>query len=152
MENTLMSQLRSKKLETNKYELSGVYWLKCGECPCMYIGKRDDCLKRDTKNTFKKSKTKGRTPNLPFTYKIQDKCRNMEETLDVLHIQSKGRMMNTLENYHMYKAHIQGIQLNEALTKPYNPIFEVITGNQLTCNFSKPYNQTPPVPTGNSPV
>jgi hypothetical protein len=33
-------------------------------------------------------------------------CRNMDETLDVLHIQCKGRMMNTLENYHIYVAHI----------------------------------------------
>jgi hypothetical protein len=47
----------------------------------------------------------------------------MEETLDVLHIQQKGRKMNTLGSFHIYEAHKQGTQLNEALTEPYNPIY-----------------------------
>jgi hypothetical protein len=55
----------------------------------------------------------------------------MEETLDVLHIPHKGRMMNTLEIFHIYKAHKQGTQLNEALTEPYNSIFEIIIKNRL---------------------
>jgi hypothetical protein len=90
--------------------------------------------------------------NSKFALHIQNtghKYRNMEETLDVLHIQHKGRMMNTLKNYHIYEAHIQGMPLNKALTKPYNPIFKIITRNQPTCNFIKPYNQTPPLPTDN---
>jgi hypothetical protein len=40
-------------------------------------------------------------------------------------------MMNKLEN----KAHKQGTQVNEALTKPYNPIFEII--------IKKPVEQQP---------
>jgi hypothetical protein len=76
---------------------------------------------------------------------------NMEETLEVLHFQYEGRMMNTLESYHIYEAHKQGLQLNEALIEPYSPIFETITKNWLNCNFSTSNNQTPLHPTDNPP-
>jgi hypothetical protein len=36
--NTLRSLLQTKTMATNIYELRGVYQLKCGECPCIYIG------------------------------------------------------------------------------------------------------------------
>jgi hypothetical protein len=55
-------------------------------------------------------------------------------TLDVPHVQHKGRMMNTLESFRIYEAHKQGIQLNEAVTEPYNPIFEIIINNRLNNN------------------
>jgi hypothetical protein len=75
----------------------------------------------------------------------------MEETLDVLHIQQKGRMMNTLESFHIYEAHKQGTQLNEALTEHYNPIFETVIKNQLNNNLSMTHNQTISHPSDNAP-
>jgi hypothetical protein len=65
----------------------------------------------------------------------------MEETLDMLHVHHKGRMMNTLESYL--------IQLNEALIESYNPIFEIIIKKQPNKNLSTIYNQTPPHPPNN---
>jgi hypothetical protein len=55
----------------------------------------------------------------------------MEKTLDVLHMHQKCRMMNMLEFFHIYEAHKQGTQLNEALTEPYNPIFEINIKSQV---------------------
>jgi hypothetical protein len=53
-------------------------------------------------------------------------------------------MMNMLESYHICKAPKQGIQLNEALIEPYNPIFEIISTNRLNNYPSTTYNQIPP--------
>jgi hypothetical protein len=70
----------------------------------------------------------------------------MEETLSVLHVQHKGGMMNTLESCHIYEAHKQGMQLNEALIESYDPVFEVIIKNRQKNNPSTTYNQIPPHP------
>jgi hypothetical protein len=68
-ENTLISHLWSRKAETNKYKLSG--WT-VGNAHACTQGKQDDHLKQGKRNTLGRSKTMGRTPNLPYTYKIQD--------------------------------------------------------------------------------
>jgi hypothetical protein len=67
---------------------------------------------------------------------------NIEETLDVLHVQRKGKMMNTLESFH--EAYKQGIQSNKALIDSYNPMFEIIIENQLNKNLSMTCNQILP--------
>jgi hypothetical protein len=53
-------------------------------------------------------------------------------------------MMNMLESYHIYEAHKKGLQLNEALIEPYNPVFEIITKNMLNRNSPTPNDQTHP--------
>jgi hypothetical protein len=116
----------NRKTTTNKYELSGVYQLKCGECPHIYIGQTGRPFKTRYKEHIREIKNNGE--NSKFALHIQNtghKCTNMEETLDVLHVQHKGRMVNTLESYRIYEAYKQGIQLNKALIESYNPIFEI---------------------------
>jgi hypothetical protein len=130
---------------SNKYELSGVYRLKCGECPRIYIGQKGRPFKTRYREHIRKIKNNGE--NSKFALHIQNmghKCMNMEQTLEVLHLQHKGRMMNTLESYHIYEAHKQGLQLNEALIEPYNPIFEIITKNRVNCNSPAPTDQAHP--------
>jgi hypothetical protein len=41
----------------------------------------------------------------------------------------------------IYEAHKQGTQLNEALTEPYNPIYEIVIKNRLNNNPSMIHNQ-----------
>lgn len=36
--NTIKQYLRTKRNTTDKYKLSGVYQLQCGECPHKYVG------------------------------------------------------------------------------------------------------------------
>jgi hypothetical protein len=76
-----------------------------------------------------------------FALHIQNtghRCANIDETLDVLHIQHKGKMMNALENYNIYEDCNQRIQLNEALSEFHNPIYEII--------LKKEENNKPPHP------
>jgi hypothetical protein len=49
----------------------------------------------------------------------------IEETLEVLHIQKKGRLLNTLEHFHMYNLSKQKLQMNETFTDTHNPTFNL---------------------------
>jgi hypothetical protein len=91
---------------------------------------------------------------LDFKYKLDalhiqntgHRCANIEETLDVLHVQRKGSMKNVLESYHIYEASKPGIHLNETLSDSYNPILEIIIKNQPNKTLSTTYDQIQPPP------
>jgi len=44
----------------------------------------------------------------------------------VIHIMGKGRILNTLETFHIYKEIKAGNQINDRLTTKDNKIFEAI--------------------------
>jgi hypothetical protein len=48
----------------------------------------------------------------------------MEYITKVVHIKNKGRMLNALENYHIYIKTIAGNQINDKQTSKSNKIFE----------------------------
>jgi hypothetical protein len=72
----------------------------------------------------------------------------VEQTMEILHIERKGKMLNALESYHIYKLAEQRLQMNEAVTDNYNPIYDVlIKTNSNTRNpthFSIFYPPPPP--------
>jgi hypothetical protein len=51
---------------------------------------------------------------------------SLENSLTILKFQQKGRMMNTIEQYHIYRITKTGNQLNEQFTEKQNPIFEAV--------------------------
>ena len=52
--------------------------------------------------------------------------------MEILHIEKKGKMLNTLESFHIYELTKQNLQMNEALTDSYNPIYDIlIKTNQM---------------------
>jgi hypothetical protein len=53
---------------------------------------------------------------------------NMEETMKILHIEKKSRILNTYQRFHTYISK-QNIQLNDTFTETYNPIYNTILTN-----------------------
>jgi hypothetical protein len=51
----------------------------------------------------------------------------MEDTLDILHIERKGPLMNTLERFHIYKLSKENMHMNNTYADTCNPIFNLIT-------------------------
>jgi ferritin-like metal-binding protein YciE len=51
---------------------------------------------------------------------------NMENILDVVHIMSKGKMMDTIKKYYIYRETILNNQINDRLTVQPNIIFKTI--------------------------
>jgi hypothetical protein len=50
----------------------------------------------------------------------------MEDIMKVVHIKNKGRMLNLLENCHIYKVTVAGNQINDKQTSKSNKIFETV--------------------------
>jgi tRNA U38,U39,U40 pseudouridine synthase TruA len=53
----------------------------------------------------------------------------MENIMNVIHIEKKGRMLDTLQKYHIYKETKMGNQINDKLTVLANPIFDTLVKN-----------------------
>ena len=53
----------------------------------------------------------------------------MEDIMDIIHVANKGRLLDTLERFHIYRETQLGSQINDKLTTQSNPIFEAIIQN-----------------------
>jgi hypothetical protein len=50
----------------------------------------------------------------------------MEDIMDIVHVTNKGKMMDTLERYYIYKEKKSNNQINDKLTVKPNAIFETL--------------------------
>jgi hypothetical protein len=46
--------------------------------------------------------------------------------MEIMKIERKGKHLNTLEKYHIYKISKEGIHMNDILEETYNPISEIV--------------------------
>jgi len=67
----------------------------------------------------------------------------MENITEVIHVTKKGKMVDTLEGFHIYKETKAGNQTNDRLTVKENAIFETIIQED-------PYRVRAPPPQPNS--
>jgi hypothetical protein len=51
---------------------------------------------------------------------------SITDTVEIMKIGRKGKHLNTLEKYHIYKISKEGIHMNDIHDETYNPIYEVI--------------------------
>jgi len=75
---------------------------------------------RDFKHNNRKSK---------FTQHLLDNGHaigDMHDIMKIIHVTKKGRMLNTLESFHIYKETKAENQINDKLTTRENAIFEAI--------------------------
>jgi hypothetical protein len=75
---------------------------------------------QDKKNN--KSKT-GFSHHILSTGHTYDKIEN---TMEILNFKEKGKYLNTLKKFHIYKANKTGTLLNDNFTDIFNPIFDLI--------------------------
>jgi hypothetical protein len=126
--NTIEKLLTTKQdTTTNKYDRSGVYQLKCPTCDMKYTGQTGRPFKtrfkehmRDFKYNNQKSK---------FAQHLLDSQHSigkMENIMDIMHIMNKGKMMDTVEKYYIYKETKINNQINDRLTIQPNIIFDTI--------------------------
>ena len=103
--NTIKKRLAVKQeAPQNKHDRSGVYQLTCPECKMKFKGQTGRPFRvrfqehvRDFKYNNNRSK---------FTQHLVDNKHaigNMEEIMEVTHMKKKGKMLDTLEGFHIYK-------------------------------------------------
>jgi hypothetical protein len=143
--------LRAREKTTDIYNPSGVYQMICKDCPLKYVGQTGRTYRtrynehiREIQTNGKTSKYAQRLPNTTHNYD------NMERTMKILHVEQKGQMLDTLENYYIYTITKQGLQMNEISMSGYNPIYEFLTKtNSKIQNPTRsriPYPLPPPLP------
>ena len=127
-DNTVGKRLTVKQ-ETlqSKYERSCVYQLTCPECKMKYTRQTGRPFKvrfqehlRDFK--YKNSRSKFAQHLIDNKHAIS----KLEDLTEVVHVTKKGKMMGTLEGFHIYKETKAGNQINDRLAVRENAVFETV--------------------------
>jgi hypothetical protein len=71
----------------------------------------------------------------------------MQDTMDILHIERKGPLMNTLERFHIYSLSKENLQMHDTYTDMHNPIFNLIKEHYAIKNLILHPQPTNPIAT-----
>jgi hypothetical protein len=101
--NNIQKHVQQKQQKNNVYEHSGIYRLKCKDCPLEYIGQTGRSFNIRYKEHISPIKHKKDTStyaqhilNTGHTY------GNMQDVMEVIQIARKGRYMNSMEKFHIF--------------------------------------------------
>jgi hypothetical protein len=101
--------------------------MACKDCELKYIGQTGRTFRTRYKEHIREIKTNGQKSK--FAQNILDTTHNydtIEHTMELLHLEKNGKMLNALESYHIYELTKQSLQMNEALTDNHNPIYDTL--------------------------
>jgi hypothetical protein len=82
--------------------MSGIHQTNCKDCQLKHIGQTGRNFQTRYKEHIQAIKTN--KPNFKYAQHILDTQQtysNIKETMDILHIEKKGPLMNTLEQFHI---------------------------------------------------
>ena len=111
----------------NKYDRNGVYQLTRHTCRMKYIGQtgRPFQIKfREHYNGYKYANNRSK-----FAQHVIDEGHSfgpMDNVMDIVHIAKKGKMLDTLKIFYIYRETQNKNKINDKLTVQTNPIFEVL--------------------------
>jgi hypothetical protein len=115
----------------DKYIESGIYQLNCPDCDSKYVGQTGGSFRvrfaehfRDFK--YQNNKSKFAQHLLEQKHSISP----IENITEILHTTNKGRFINTVEQYHIYKITPKNVQINDKNTVKPNIIFQTMTHAQ----------------------
>jgi hypothetical protein len=110
--------------QQDKYEKSGIYKLTCPNCNVGQTGRPFSTRFREHFQDYKYANSKSQ-----FAEHLLDHHHSigpMITTMDILHLTSKGTMMNTLERFHIYNETNRDNQINDHHTVKPNTIFNTL--------------------------
>lgn len=93
---------RRNRYNSNKVDKCGVYQLTCVDYNKKYIRQRGSTFHirfQEHISDYKYGNNKSKFTHLLYNKHCIDP---MENIMDILHITNKGKMMNTLERFHIY--------------------------------------------------
>jgi hypothetical protein len=123
--NTCSALLRNVLKQSDKYSRSGIYQMKCLDCPLKCIGQTGLTFNirykehiHDIRSNNSNSRYSNHILNTGHTYGI------IADTMDVITMGRKGKCSNTLERYHVYKLSKDNVHMNDTYIDTHNPISE----------------------------
>jgi hypothetical protein len=113
--------------QTDKYNNSGIYQMKCLDCPFKYVGQTGRIFNvrykehiHAIRSNNSNSRYSNHILNTGHTY------GTITDTMDVIRTGRKGRHLSTLEKYHIYRISRNNLDMNDTHIEAYNPIFQTV--------------------------
>jgi len=129
--NTLNKLLTTRRYqEKRKYDKYDIYELICPICNMKYIGQTGINFKNRFQNHFRNFKYRNNKSD--FGHHLQENGHSIgpkEDIMDTIHATNKGRLMDNLERFYIFRDTKISNQINDKLTVKPNVIFEVIVYN-----------------------
>jgi len=125
--NNLGKLLTMKTQKTNKYDGNGVYQLECPPCNKIYTGQTGQPFRvrfRKHYNDYKNANNRSK-----FAQHVIEEGHSfgpMNDVMKIVHAAEKGRMLDTLERFYIYRETKYGNKINDKLTVQSNPTFETL--------------------------
>lgn len=123
--NSLGKRLKNSKSKTNKNNKSGIYQLKCGSCPKIYIGQTGrSCSTRikEHKSSFLNKKS-----NSNYANHLLEENHVFDDNYKILHIENKGQKMNFLECLEINRLKYTGNLLNDQTDLNNSPLLNIFS-------------------------
>jgi hypothetical protein len=115
---------------SDKYEESGVYQLTSLDCHKHYIGQTASSYRtRFGENAQDYRHGNHRSNFAKHLLECKHALHPMEDSMSILHISNKGRMLNTMERFRIYKQTGNQNQINDRYTVTRNAIFDAVLYN-----------------------
>jgi hypothetical protein len=111
----------------NKFDKCGVYQLTCPDCNKNYIGELGRLFHVRFQEHFRDYKYGNNKSKLAQNL-IDNKhsISPTENIMDIIHTTIKGKMLNTMEKYYIYKETRINIQINDKCTVKPDVVFETL--------------------------
>jgi hypothetical protein len=125
--NNIQRHVQQKQRGNNTYEHSGIYKLRCKDCPLEYVGQTGRSFSTRYKEHISAIKhNKDTSTYAQHILNTGHAYGDMQEVMEVIQIARKGRYMNSLEKFHIFCTQKEEKHMNEILFDPKNPIFNYI--------------------------
>ncbi|KAJ4450773.1 hypothetical protein ANN_02203 [Periplaneta americana] len=138
--NTLQKHLNTQTTQTNKYNHTGVYKVKCNTCNNFYKGQTGRSFQTRYKEHITAiTKLQNTSTYAEHITNANHTYRDINTDMEILHIQSKSQKLNSLEQYEIYR-HTK-THPNEILNTQLN--FRTHTLFDSTLHYTNTPPQTP---------
>jgi hypothetical protein len=125
------------------YDKSGIYQLKYGGCQKRYVGQTGRNFQVRYKEHIQAIKSNNSTSRYAqHILESQHAYGPITDTMEILHLNKKGQLMNTWERFHIHRLSRDGLQLNGT----HNPIFTLINSYSQETNVDHPSHDNNPPP------
>jgi hypothetical protein len=125
-QNTIENILKYKT-KTDIYNKSGIYQMKCMECPKKYVGQTGRTFNiRYKEHIHDIRSNNGNTGYANHILNTGHTYGTITDTMEIITTGKKGKHLNKLERYYIYKTNKENIQMNNTHIETYNPIFQAI--------------------------
>jgi hypothetical protein len=101
--------------------------MECQDCSLKYIGQTGrtfhDRYKEHVRAIRNNNNNSGYSNHILNTGHAYG---TINDTMNIIKTAKKGRHLNTLERYHIYKLSREELHMNDTYIDTYNPIFEIL--------------------------